>query len=152
MRVLVLDDDPLTAFTLSRLFAVRAIGVTTVATADAAERALESERFDALLVDSQADHAKGLRLFARARELDAAIALFLIGDRAAGAGREDADIYYIEKPWDGFFVVDIVRTRCAGERVPAGLGGAARTQDDRPTVNIKPIRKEPRQARESAAP
>jgi DNA-binding response OmpR family regulator len=152
MRVLVLDDDPLTSFTLSRLFAVRAIGVTAVATADAAERALESERFDALLVDSQADHAKGLRLFARARELDAEISLFLIGERAAGAGREDADIYYIEKPWDGFFVVDIVRTRCAGERVPAGQGGAARTQDDRPTVNIKPIRKQPRQARETAAP
>lgn len=152
MRVLVLDDDPLTAFTLSRLFAVRAIGVTTVATADAAERALESERFDALLVDSLADQAKGLRLFARARALDAEISLFLIGERAAGAGREDADIYYIEKPWDGFFVVDIVRTRCAGERVPAGAGGVGRTQDDRPTVNIKPIRKETRQARESTAP
>ena len=151
MRVLVLDDDPLTAFTLSRLFAVRAIGVTTVATADAAEQALETERFDALLVDSQADHAKGLRLFARARELDAAISLFLVGDRAAGAGREDADIYYIEKPWDGFFVVDVVRMRCSRERVPAGSGGRPRTQDDRPTVNIKPIRNETRQGRESAA-
>lgn len=152
MRVLVLDDDPLTAFTLSRLFAVRAIQVTTVATAEAAERILECQRFDALLVDSQADHAKGLRLFARARELDAAISLFLLGDRAAGAGRDGDDIYYIEKPWDGFFVVNIVRTRCAGEQVPASTGGRPRTQDDRPTVNIKPIRKETRQVRETAAP
>ncbi len=141
MRVLVLDDDPLTAFTLLRLFAVRGIQVVSVSTADAAEKAIEAERFDALLVDAQSDPASGKRLFARARELHTGISLFLVSDRkAAGANRDDSDIYYIEKPWDGFFVVDIVRARCAGEPITAGASGRLRTQDDRPTINIRPIR------------
>jgi DNA-binding response OmpR family regulator len=140
MRVLVLDDDPLTAFTLLRLFAVRGIQVVSVSTADAAERAVEAERFDALLVDAQADPTGGARLFARARELHPGISLFLVSDRKQPAGRAGADIYYIEKPWDGFFVVDIVRARCAGEPITAGASGRLRSQDDRPTVNIRPIR------------
>src|SRR5687768_7860038 len=124
MRVLVLDDDPLTAFTLLRLFAVRGIQVVSVSTADAAERAIEEERFDALLVDAQAVPAGGKHLFARARELHAGISLFLVSDRkAADDNREESDIYYIEKPWDGFFVVDIVRARCAGEPITAGASG-----------------------------
>lgn len=152
MRVLVLDDDPLTAFTLRRLFALRGIQVVSTATAEAAERALEAERFDALLVDAQADQASGLRLFARARQLDAAMSLFLVGDRAGAAGRrEDSDIYYIEKPWDGFFLVDIVRARCAGDRA-AAASGRLRTPDDRPTVDMRPMRKVRRSAPETAAP
>lgn len=151
MRVLLLDDDPLTAFTLARLFAARGIQVVSVTTAEAAERSLDSERFDALLVDAQADHAKGLRLLARARDLDAAPALFLVGDRPAGEGRDGADIYHIEKPWDGFFVVDIVRARVGGERIPPHAGGGRyRPADDRPTVNLRPIRSG-RLARDSAA-
>lgn len=137
----MLDDDPLTAFTLLRLFAVRGIQVVSVSTAEAAERAIEAERFDALLVDAQAVPAAGKPLFSRARELHAGISLFLVSDRKAADGnREDADIYYIEKPWDGFFVVDIVRARCAGEPITAGASGRLRSQDDRPTVNIRPIR------------
>ena len=140
MRVLVLDDDALTAFTLLRLFAVRGIQVVSVSTVEAAEKAIAAERFDALLVDTQADQSGGARLFARARELHPAISLFLVSDRKHAANRDNADIYYIEKPWDGFFVVDIVRARCAGEPITAGASGRLRTQDDRPTINIRPIR------------
>ena len=152
MRVLVLDDDPLTAFTLAKLFAIRGIQVVSVSTADAAERSIQRERFDAVLVDAQADGANGLRVLARARQLHADISLFLLSDQVAEDRREDADIYYIEKPWDGFFVVDIVRARAGGEPVTAGASGRLRVQDERPTVDIRPMRKERRPVRDSAAP
>lgn len=152
MRVLVLDDDPLTASSLARIFAVRGIQVVSVSTAAAAERTIEAERFDAILVDARADHAKGLRLFDRARQVDAGISLFLVSDRVDPGGRADSDIYYIEKPWDGFFVVDIVRARCAGD--PVAAGGATRrsgARDERPTANIGPIRAHGRRRRASTA-
>lgn len=149
MRVLVLDDDPLTACTLAKLFAIRGIQAVSVPTAEVAERTVECERFDAVLVDAQADRAKGLRVLAKARELDAGISLFVLTDRGPEGGRLDADIYYIEKPWDGFFVVDIVRARCSGERIAAGASGRLRVQDERPTVDIRPMR---RTVRDSAAP
>lgn len=152
MRVLVLDDDPLTAFTLARLFAIRGIQVVTVSSADAAERTLDRERFDAFLVDAQADHAKGLRVLARARQLDAGISLFVLSDREPEHGPGESDIYYLEKPWDGVFVVDIVRARSSGELV--GLAEQRRiraaAQDDRPTVQMRPVRTHRRAVRESA--
>jgi len=146
--VLVLDDDPLTSFTLARLFAIRGIQVVSVSSAEAAERTLEGERFDALLVDAQADQAKGLRVLAQARRTDAAISLYVLSDRDPRDVRVDSDIYYIEKPWDGFFLVDLVRARMSGER-PAAV---RRVQDDRPTVEMRPMRKDRRPLRDSAGP
>ncbi|HEU5057734.1 MAG TPA: response regulator [Kofleriaceae bacterium] len=152
MRVLVLDDDPLTAFTLERLFAARGLEVVAVPTTEAAERAIETDRFDALLVDAQADQGKGVRLFPRARRLEGPMSLFLVSDRRAPRPvGEDADIYYIEKPWDGFFVVDIVRARCAGERIIAGASGRLRMQDERPTVDLRPMRRVRRASGEAPA-
>jgi DNA-binding response OmpR family regulator len=145
MRVLILDDDPLTSFTLARLFAIRGIQAVSVSSAEAAERAFERERFDAVLVDAQADQAKGLRVLARARQLDAGISLFVLSDREPDGGAGDSDIYYIDKPWDGFFLLDIVRARCDGERVVR-----AGVQDDRPTVQMRPVRNHRRSLRESA--
>ncbi len=148
MRVLVLDDDPLTALTLARLFAIRGIQVVAVASADAAERTLERERFDALLVDAQADQAKGLRLLTHIRASNAEISLFVLGDRGENETRRDSDICYIEKPWDGFFLVNLVRARATGEhRIPA-----AHVQEDRPTVQLRPMRKDRRPLRDSTGP
>jgi len=153
MRVLVLDDDPLTAFALSRLFAMRGVQVVTVATAEAAERTLESGQFDALLVDAQADQAKGLRVLALARRLKGGIALFVVSNGTPDGGSPaDADIYYIEKPWDGLFLVDAVRARCDGDSLGEGASGRLGRQEERPTVDIRPTRKERRPARESSAP
>jgi DNA-binding response OmpR family regulator len=146
MRVLVLDDDPLTAFTLARLFAIRGIQVVSVSSAEAAERSLERERFDAFIVDAQADQAKGLRVIAHARTKDAGISLFVLSDRRPDDPRANSDICYIEKPWDGFFLIDLVRARATGERRAA----TAPVQDDRPTVQMRPIRKDRRALRDSA--
>ena len=147
--MLVLDDDPLTSFTLARLFAIRGIQVVSVSSAEAAERTLECERFDAFLVDAQADQAKGLQVLAKARRADAAISLYVLGDRDEQDTRLGSDIYYIEKPWDGFFLVDLVRARMSGEQRPPPVRGV---QDDRPTVEMRPMRKDRRPLRDSAAP
>ena len=148
MRVLVVDDDPLTSYSLARLFAIRRVEVVSVATVKTAEERLECEQFDAVVVDAQVDQAKGLRVLAKARLVDARIALFLLGDTAP-EGREVSDIYHIEKPWDGFFVVDIVRARCGGE-VSRKERGKPTVQDERPTVELRPMRL--RTARDSAVP
>jgi DNA-binding response OmpR family regulator len=148
MRVLVLDDDPLTSFTLARLFAIRGIQVVSVSSANAAERTLQRERFDAFVVDAQADQAKGLRVLAQTRHADAGISLFILGDRPPEEIQVDADICYIEKPWDGFFLVDLVRARSTGERRTP----RSHVQDDRPTVEMRPMRKDRRPLRDSAGP
>jgi DNA-binding response OmpR family regulator len=150
MRVLVLDDNPLTAFTLARLFAIRGAQVVTVATAEAAERTIERKRFDALVVDAEADKAKGLRLLDRARRLDAGISLFALTDREPEPSGE-SDIYYIEKPCDGMFVVDLVRTWRPGERKVVQLApGRSRAREDRPTAELRPKRRRRRHVRDSA--
>jgi DNA-binding NtrC family response regulator len=150
MRVLVLDDDPLTALTLARLFAIRGIQVVTVSTAEAAERTIQRERFDALVVDVQADQAKGLRLLDKARRMDAGISLFALSDREP-EGRPQSDIYYIEKPWDWLFVVDIVRTGRPGERKVTQLARCrSRARDERPTAEMRPKRRHRRPVRDTA--
>ena len=59
MRVLVVDDDPLTSSSLARLFAIRRMEVVSVSTVKSAEERLDREKFDAVVVDAQVDQAKG---------------------------------------------------------------------------------------------
>ncbi|WP_019594058.1 sigma-54 dependent transcriptional regulator [Thioalkalivibrio sp. ALM2T] len=108
-RLLVIDDEPIACRQLEQVFRHSPYSVTTREEGATGLRALEQERFDAVLTDLRMAGVDGMEILRRARELDPDLAVIMITghatlDSAVEAMKAGA-FHYIAKP----FRIDEVR-------------------------------------------